>query len=163
MKLLCKSWGYGIKFSNSVFWEHESQSGSGRAVHVPSRGSKFENIKSRRAYILCKTLWKNINFTHYVRIVLQGVEARSKLIFLLVVWDWYNYLWDRLNYDDGTEAVVNTVVSGAESKVATDRWWERRGRGSWPQRKVPRLCWGGSRSGCRRKSQYTSKGSRELW
>ena len=42
-------------------------------------------------------------------------------ILLLVVWDWYNYLWDRLNYDDGTEAVVNTVVSGAESKVATDR------------------------------------------
>lgn len=43
------------------------------------------------------------------------------LIFLVVVWDWYNYLWDRLNYDDGTGAVVNTVVSGAESKVATDR------------------------------------------
>ena len=28
-------------------------------------------------------------------------------ILLLVVWDWYNYLWDRLNYDDGTGAVVN--------------------------------------------------------
>ena len=42
-------------------------------------------------------------------------------ILLLVVWDWYNYLWDRFNYDDGTGAVVNTVVSGAESKVATDR------------------------------------------
>ena len=42
-------------------------------------------------------------------------------ILLLVVWDWYNYLWDRFNYDDGTGAVVNKVVSGAESKVATDR------------------------------------------
>ena len=35
------------------------------------------------------------------------------LIFLLVI-------WDRFNYNDGTGAVVNTVVSGAESKVATD-------------------------------------------
>lgn len=43
------------------------------------------------------------------------------LIFLVVIWDWYNYLWDRFNYDDGTGAVVNKVVSGAESKVATDR------------------------------------------
>lgn len=42
------------------------------------------------------------------------------LIFLLVIWDRLNYLWDQFNYDDVTGAVVNTVVSGAESKVATD-------------------------------------------
>lgn len=35
------------------------------------------------------------------------------LSFLLVV-------WDRFNYNDGTVAVVNRVVSGAKSKVATD-------------------------------------------
>jgi len=42
------------------------------------------------------------------------------LIFLLVIWDRLNYLWDQFNYDDVTGAVVNTVVSSAEPKVATD-------------------------------------------